>query len=120
MRWREVSAGAGGYLDLRALDDRPEVVENAIAYAQVLLHSPTAREVPYALGTDDGCQLWVGDELVHEDNTRHGAQPFQHLGTLHLEAGWTPVLIKVENGSGGFGLYFRVLDDAVRSAVRQP
>ena len=41
----------------------------------------------------------------------------QHLGRAKLAAGWNRVLIKVENGTGAFGLYFRPLDERVRAAA---
>jgi len=117
VRWREGSCRADGYLDLNQLDQRQELSGNAIAYAQTWLHSPDEREVLVALGTDDGCRVWVGSELVYEENTRHRASPMQHLGTVKLTTGWNRVLFKVENGSGDFGLYLRVLDDEVRAAA---
>ncbi|HUU10028.1 MAG TPA: hypothetical protein VM431_05755, partial [Phycisphaerae bacterium] len=90
---------------------------NAIAYAQTWLHAPEDRSVYFALGSDDGCRMWLNGDLLHEDNTRHSADPFRHLGRLPLRAGWNRVLLKVENGTGDFGLYFRVLDNEIRTAA---
>jgi hypothetical protein len=112
--WRAAKTNASGLLNLRALGKSRSEVENAIAYAQTYLYAPDDRTVHYTLGSDDGCRLYVNDDLVHEDNTRHGADPFGHLGRLALRRGWNRVLIKVENGGGDFGVYFRVLDDEIR------
>ena len=68
--------------------------------------------------TDDGCRLWVGGELVFEDSARRGASPLQQIGTLELRGGWNRVLLGVENGTGGFGAYFRILDDAVTASAQ--
>jgi hypothetical protein len=98
VRWTELRADRKGYLDLRQIDPRKEACSNAIAYAQCALHSPDARRVRYAFGSDDGSRVWLN-------------------GVLDLQAGWNRVLVKVENGDGGFGLYFRVFDAAVRTAA---
>ncbi len=116
--WRELRAEESGYLDLRAID--PEHCENAIAYAQTWLHAPDAREVFFALGTDDGAKVWCNETVLHEDASRHGASPLQEIGRMQLAEGWNRILFKVENGGGGFGLYFRVLDGEVTSAATKP
>ena len=43
---------------------------------------------------------------------------FQQIGTLKLKPGWNTVLIKVENGVGGFGLYFGVFDSKIQMRAR--
>lgn len=118
--WVRAAADANGFLSLRHLDGRREMFENAIAYAQTWLHASSDRRVRYTLGSDDGCRLFINDELVHEAVVRRGAAPMQHLGEVDLRAGWNRVLFKVENGTGGFGLYFRVLDDEVTWSETRP
>lgn len=117
VKWTELRADKKGYLDLRQIDPRKEACNDAIAYAQFALHSPDARRVRYAFGSDDGGRVWLNGVLVHDDPQRHAANPLQKLGTLDLRPGWNRVLVKVENGDGGFGLYFRIFDAAVRSAA---
>ncbi len=109
--WTAVEADQDGYLDLNTLEGRSR---DSIAYARCQVHSESARRVPYAVGTDDGARLWLNGRLIHEDTGRHGAEPFQHIGTLDLRAGWNDVLVKVENAGGGFGLYLRVFEEGVR------
>ncbi|HUU83534.1 MAG TPA: CehA/McbA family metallohydrolase [Phycisphaerae bacterium] len=115
--WQPLLADESGYLDLGRIDRDPNLHTNAIAYAQTWLHAPEDRSVYFALGSDDGCRMWLNGDLLHEDNTRHSADPFRHLGRLPLRAGWNRVLLKVENGTGDFGLYFRVLDNEIRTAA---
>ncbi|MCH7812844.1 MAG: CehA/McbA family metallohydrolase [Planctomycetes bacterium] len=115
--WQTWPADESGYLNLRTLHGRSKLSNDAIAYARTWLHAPGERTVRFALGTDDGCRLWVNDALLHEDNTRHRADPYRHVGTMQLEQGWNRVLVKVENGRSSFGLYFRIFDQAVRVAA---
>ena len=74
------------------------------------------RTVPFALGTDDGCRVYLNGSLIYDDPSRHGANPWQHFGRLRLRRGWNRVLVKLENGVGNFGLYFQLFDAEVRTA----
>lgn len=116
--WVDLTEREDGFLDLRQVDADPAKYEDAVAFAQTWVYSPDEREVLYAMGSDDGCRLWIGDELVYETAERRGALPLSRLAKARLAAGWNRVLLGVENGNGAFGLYFRVLDDEVRFARR--
>ncbi|MCH7870951.1 MAG: CehA/McbA family metallohydrolase, partial [Planctomycetes bacterium] len=114
--WMKAEASSRGYLNLQNIDKRKSEYQKAIAYARTYLYSPNDRTVRYALGTDDGCRFYLNGDVLFEDTKQHGADPFGHFGKLELRKGWNRVLIKVENGGGGFGLYFRVFDDEIRSS----
>ncbi len=117
VQWRPISTRADGFLDLNTLGDDGSS-DHAIAYAQTWLHVEQGRRVPFLAGTDDGCRIWLDDELIYEDVSRHGASPLQHAGELALRPGWNRIRFKVENGTGGFGLYFTLLAENVRTAAR--
>lgn len=108
--WRTISADARGFVNFKLIEPNPEISDNAVAYLETWLISPDEREVAYAVGTDDGCVLWVNAERVYEDPESHSADPLQHIGRATLKKGHNRVLLKVANGGGGFGAYFRVLD----------
>jgi len=122
--WQELEAGEAGYLDLSG--QRPAPAEEgaaappSVAFARTWIQSPDAREVLYALGTDDGCRLWLGEEELHRDEGEHGASPLQHLGQLSLQAGWNRVLIGVQNVGGPTGLYFRIFDEELTASATRP
>ncbi len=116
--WEERQTHRDGYLDLLGLDTDPVLAEHALAYAEVWLRSPIAGEVPFTLGTDDGCVFFVNGEPVVVDTGSHGATPLQHFGKFAVRVGWNRALLRVENGRGGFGAYLRVLDDKVFTAPR--
>ena len=118
VRWIDPVISESGYVDLAAID--PERRANSICYARTWLHTDEAKEVLYALGTDDGGRLWVGSEEIYRDPTRHGASPLQQVGRMKLAAGWNRVVIGVENGGGATGLYFSVLDSGIRAAAERP
>ncbi len=106
--WERRTTQYEGYLDLLV----PNVDStHAAAYAQTYIYSPTDREVRFAIGTDDGCRLWHNGNLVYEDPAPRSAHPLQHVGTLELNNGTNRVMIKVQNGTGNFGMYFQLFDE---------
>jgi len=112
LAWVEMHSEDDGYLNLSKGDS----TENTIAYARCWLWSPDEREVDFTIGSDDACRMWVGDELVFHDADWHSAKRDRKFGSCTLQKGWNPVLFKVLNGLEGMGLYFRVLDDEVKSS----
>ncbi len=117
LAWHElVARPADGYVDLKALHAEP--TENTLVYAQTFLHSPTARTVRCAFGCDDGGRVWLGERLVHEDHAQKTANPLEQLLTLELEPGWNRLVLEVENTSGEFGFYFRLLEPGLESAAQ--
>lgn len=111
--WQAIDADAQGYVDLTSIPASAGVRDNAIAYIQCTIISPDERDVTYTFGADDGSRLWINDELVYEENGSHGANPLQTIGKVTLRTGANRVLIKIRNGNGDFGAYFRILDDDV-------
>ncbi len=121
VRWQTTRARSSGYLDLRSLAASGASADKAIAYAQTFVHVASEREAHYALGTDDGCRLWVNGALAYEDLNTHAANRFQQLGKLALKPGWNRVVVAVYNAGGAYGLYFRVFESDVQvSATPQP
>jgi hypothetical protein len=112
--WAMIRADARGYVNLLFADDDPKSATDAVAYLRTWVVSPDDRETMIAYGTDDGSRLWINGELIVEDTTDHSADPLQHVGTMRLVRGMNTVLLKVANGGGEFGAYFRVLDGDVR------
>jgi hypothetical protein len=108
--WRPLSADRRGYVNLLGTAPGSDSLNNSIAYLRTWLVSPDDREVIYTLGTDDGSRLWINNTPIFEDPTGHGADPLQQVGRVRLNAGANPVLLKVGNGGGDFGAFFRVLD----------
>jgi hypothetical protein len=116
LKWVDVQSEKDGYLNLSL----GEATENVIAYARCWLWSPETREVDFAIGSDDGCRIWVGDELVWDDPSWQTAYKDKKIGSCTLQKGWNPVLFKILNGLKGMGLYFRVMDDEVKSTSSEP
>lgn len=116
LTWIDMQSEKDGYLNLSLGDS----TENVIAYAKCWLWSPDKRNVDFTVGSDDACRIWVGNEVVYNDATWHSALKDSAFGSCTLQKGWNPVLFKVLNGLKGMGLYFRVLDDDIKSSPKDP
>lgn len=120
--WRAVKAEADGRVDIAALlvaEARARgdagatntLADDQVVYLRATITSPDERRVVFTLGSDDGCRLWVNDELVVDDPADHGLDVLQHIGELKLRPGANSVLLKVVNGSSDFAAALRIVGD---------
>lgn len=105
--WRTVKADADGGLHFA---NTVSPAEQVLAYCLAYVHSPDNRIVRVFAGSDDGMRVWVNDGLVHSQPAYRGAYPDQDAFDVELKAGWNKVLVKVLQGDGGWGLFFRPAD----------
>src|SRR5262249_16722814 len=94
--WRTVRPNAQGYVDLQAhySAERPQIV----SYLFRAIESPADQEALILLGADDGCKLWVNDQLVHTDRRHVAAVPEADTIKVHLKKGTNRILLKINNG----------------------
>ena len=105
--WRVVQADDSGYVDLSRLVQPNEQV---VAYALAYVLSPDDRDTYALLGSDDGVRVWLNGTLVHSHPSYRGAAPDQDRFPVRLQKGRNKVLVKVLQGAGGWGFYFRLAD----------
>lgn len=86
--------------------------ELAGMYAMSFVLCPDDRKVVVRLGTDDGCRLWVNDEVVWQNPAVRDALQDQDAVEARLLRGWNRVLLKVVNNYGAWGFCFRITDPA--------
>ncbi|MFT4513953.1 MAG: hypothetical protein ACI91B_002660 [Planctomycetota bacterium] len=58
-------------------------------------------------GSDDSIQVWLDGKRVLNHETNRAVAPDQERLVVSLDQGQHQLLVKVTNGSGGFGFYFR-------------
>ncbi|MBE3132638.1 MAG: hypothetical protein IMZ55_04135, partial [Acidobacteria bacterium] len=92
--------------------------DNAVAYAFATVDSPRAREAVLAVGSDDGCRIWLNGQVVHNVLAARGVTPDEDLVPVSLKKGENTLLVKVENGSGGWGFCLRFLGAEQAAALR--
>ena len=104
LAWHHVKTAEDGHLQL---DDGTDSADHSVVYAKATVHSDDARMAQFTVGSDDGCRIWIGDTLVWEDTAHQVASPDAKFFEAQLQPGDNEILVKVLNGTGGFGLYLR-------------
>jgi hypothetical protein len=105
--WRMIQAEPSGYI---RLETAVQPNEQALVYGLAYVFSPDDRAATALVGSDDGVRVWVNDVLVHTNPSYRGAAPDQDRFPVHLRKGWNSVLVKILQGAGGWGYYFRFSD----------
>ncbi|MDP3057058.1 MAG: LamG-like jellyroll fold domain-containing protein [bacterium] len=82
----------------------------ASAYAFAYFYSPVAQSAQLRIGSDDGVKAFVNGAWVYTNATQRGASPDQDTKNINLIAGINTLLIKVQQGTSGWGLYARITD----------
>jgi CubicO group peptidase (beta-lactamase class C family) len=90
---------------------------NVVGYAYGQITSDEAGPRLLALGSDEGVRVWVNGQEVHYNFVKRGINADDDLVPVMLKKGDNPILIKVEQGKGGWGFILRVLpeDEAIAS-----
>ena len=105
--WEKIQADPTGYIRLENRIDPPE---NAIVYGYVNVYSPEDQNTVLLVGSDDGIRVWLNEDLLHTNPAYRGAYPDQDQIPVTLNKGWNKLLIKILQGSGGWGYYVRFVD----------
>ena len=111
-RWREEGAWTDGKVHTLS-------GANAATYLFRRIESPDDSTLGVSLGSDDGIQVWLNGTSLLSKNVARGVAPDQEKVTLPLRTGTNYLLMKINNGGGGYGFYFKPLDDGVPAAVRE-
>jgi CubicO group peptidase (beta-lactamase class C family) len=113
----EREADATG-VDLRALYKHDTDAKLAYAYGE--LEWPRNEVIEAAFGSDDGAAVWVNGQRVHRLFTAsRGLNPDSDHFVLPLVAGTNRVLVKVENGTGGWGFALTLHDAEGKERARR-
>lgn len=86
-------------------------------YRTIEVEEPT--QLDLSLGSDDTITVWVNRKQVHNNKAGRGAAPDQDKITAALETGENHLLIKICNGSGPTGYYFKAGDTALPKELQE-
>lgn len=104
--WQHVPAQTG-FVDLAKFlggDQRA-------AYLRSEIWSASAQTAVLELGSDDGIKAWLNGAVILANNTARGAAPAQEKADVMLNAGWNTLLLKITQGTGGWGAFARLADE---------
>lgn len=115
LRWQE----AAQYADGQVNNFEPSDFSSRYLYRTVTTDQPLT--VQLALGSDDAINVWLNGKQVHENKSSRAVAADQDKVSLNLVAGENKLLMKISNGQGGFGFYFKAtradVPDDVRSVL---
>lgn len=115
---RQATADAELGVDLHALYGKESASKLAYAYGE--LRWPRDEVVEASFGSDDGAAVWLNGQRVHRLVTPgRGVDPGADRFEMPLRAGDNRVLVKVENGGGGWGFALTLLDAQGRERARR-
>lgn len=80
---------------------------NSANYLYRVIESPVARKVALSLGSDDAVKLWINGAEILSNKVGRGAAADQEKVDLPLKKGRNELLMKIVNGAGPSGFYFK-------------
>ncbi len=73
-------------------------------YAMAWVYAPNGAGPRFAIGSDDGCKVWLNGTNIHTNDINRGLTRDQDVtGGKGMPAGWSRVLFKIQQGPGGGG-----------------
>lgn len=81
--------------------------EGDTTYLYRTIEAVEPTQLDLSLGSDDTITVWVNSKRVHNNKTNRGAAPDQDKITISLKPGKNDLLMKVCNGTGETGFYFK-------------
>ena len=111
--WKHIPAAGKpaqgpGMVDLRRL---LQPNENVVAYAYTTVKSDRERQAVLLTGSDDTLSAWINGQQVAKKNLWRGAIMDDDRTPVTLKAGVNTVLLKICQGGGAWGFFFRLGDE---------
>ena len=82
-----------------------------ISYAFCKIISPDKRKMILSIGSNDGIRVFLNGEMIHSAHPENGRRitEDEDLVPIELKNGENRLLLKIENGFGGYGFILRLL-----------
>jgi hypothetical protein len=79
-----------------------------IYYFAATVDSATDQPATLAIGSDDGIQVWLNGQKVHDHRVTRALQAGQDKVKVQLKAGKNLLLLKLDQGNGAGGMTLSV------------
>jgi len=104
-----LTLSATQYYDLGTLITKDEYV---LSYFYTRIECPEERKVNILYGSDDSMMIFQNGKTIHDHFVeRRGASPGSDTVPITLQKGTNDLLLKIENGHGGYAFYFLLADE---------
>lgn len=104
VEWKPASLDGDGGIDLNAALGSPT---ECVVYARLRLQAAAACKLRLSLGSDDGLVVLVNGRRCLERDVYRGAAQDQDQTIVDLQPGANEILIRVNNGDGGYALFVK-------------
>jgi hypothetical protein len=93
----------------------PDDLRYVATYAFAELTAPRSMRVKAAVGSNDSIKIILNGETVFENSVKRALMVDDDEVSLDLQEGKNYLMLKVSQGTGGWGFSFRLPDETVRS-----
>lgn len=107
IRWQKTAVPAEGVIDFIPIYG---ATEKANAYAYTEFTALTSGEMLFLLGSDDGVAMWLNGKEVHRNDVHRSVASGSDIVIAPVQKGVNTLLLKIENGSGGWGFLAEIVD----------
>jgi poly(3-hydroxybutyrate) depolymerase len=90
--------------------------EYSVAYAYTTVDAATDGDAYFHFGSDDGAKVYLNGVLIHHVYANRGCREHSDVFAGHLKKGSNALLVKVDQGNGGWGLVLQILDRTAHAA----
>ncbi len=103
-----------------------EPKDNVVAYAHTYVYSPERMECKLWVGSDDGIKVILNGIVVHNNKVYRMLLLDNDVVDVVLKKGWNRLLLKIDQGGGGWGFSARISDskyqkiDELKFSVNKP
>src|SRR6185437_16929631 len=94
----------------KAFPGRP--TNDVVGYAYTEVNWPRSETALLTVGSDDGVKVWLNGKVVLDHAIRRRVTKDEDQVVISLNSGRNTLLVKVEQGGGGWGLAVRILSHA--------
>lgn len=90
---------------------------NTVAYAYREFNRPAAARAVLRVGSDDGSKIWLNGKLVYARHLHRALTPGEDAVFIDLVAGINRLLVKVDQGNGGWAFSLAFSDYAAEETL---
>jgi hypothetical protein len=91
--------------------------ENSAIYLTRTIQADRAMPVTLSFGSDDAIKVWVNGVQVVADKVTRAALPDQEKASVTLHPGANRLVVKIVNGGGIGGFYFKMLESGLPASI---
>ena len=91
--------------------------ENTALYLYRVIHAPQAMPLSLSFGSDDAIKVWFNGKPIVANKVTRAVAPDQEKVTVNLRAGDNVLLMKIVNGGGIGGFYFKAQETGLPANI---